>query len=195
MCIAPVCCAGTCAYGSAYAWFKGADGGWVNATAHPLLRRGEPFEIRIVVTTSTDLCMLYIKLHEFGTPVYEVIEGPTAMEQLLECRHLVKSGQSFTYVWKMKVRQNTSWVNAYAPLEVFVQFNKNDSMIARIHFDVITAYVIDEPRVDDAWEPIQKGGSSNEPNQRTFPVFDAAGVLVIVSFFAIALRLHQQKQT
>jgi len=80
-------------------------------------------------------------------------------------------------------------------LEVFVQFNKNDSKIARIHFDVITAFVIDEPWADDARESIQKGGSSNEPDQRTFPVFDAAGVLVIVSFFAIALRLHQQRQT
>lgn len=195
ICIVPVCCAGTCAYGSAYAWFKGTDGGWVNATAHPLMRRGESFEIRIVVTTSTDLCMLYIKLHEFGTPVYEVLEGPTSMEQLLECRHLPKSGQSVTYVWKMKVRQDTSWVNAYAPLEVFVQFNKNDTKIAWIQFDVITAFVIDEPSVGDAWEPIQESDSSNEPDQKAIPVFDAARVLVIVSFFAIALRLYQQRQT
>jgi hypothetical protein len=44
----------------------------------------------------------------------------------------------------MQVRSNTTWVNGYAPLEVFVQFNKNDTDEMRISFDVITAFILDQ---------------------------------------------------
>ena len=121
--------AGECNYGSVHAWFRTSDGEWENATAHPWLKRGESFEIKTVVTAKADLQVFFVKLHEFGTPVFEVVEGPTMMEQLLECRQNILSDQTFTYVWKMRVRSDTTWVNGYGPLEVFVQFNKNDGCV------------------------------------------------------------------
>jgi len=100
----PVLTAAECSYGSVHAWFRTSDGEWENATTHPLLKRGESFEIKIVVTAKTDLQVFFVKLHEFGTPVFEVVDGPTMMEQLLECRQNILSDQTFTYAWKMQVR-------------------------------------------------------------------------------------------
>lgn len=191
--IIPVYSAGQCAFGSAYAWFKSSNDTWMNATVHPLLRRGEPFEIQVVVTSSINLSMVFIKLHEFGTPVYDVIEGPTAMEQLLECPHLTIAGQSSRYRWTMKVRDDTSWVNGYAPLEVFVQFNKNDTAVLSIHFAVITAYIIDE-----AWANVSKERSdidtslTQEP--RLLPTANIVGVILISMFFIIVLKFEKQKR-
>lgn len=141
----PVHSAGNCQYGSTNAWFKANNGIWQNATAHPVLRRGEPFEIQIIVTCNTNLSVVYVKLHEFGTPVYEVLEGPTAMEQLLVCQNPMVSGRSYRFFWKLQVRENTTWVNGYAPLEIFVQFNKNDTSTSWVHFDIIIAFIVDEP--------------------------------------------------
>jgi sarcinarray family protein len=134
--------AGDCAYGSVKAWFRASGGEWLNATAHPMLHRGETFDIKISVTVTTDLLVVYVKLHEFGTPVYEVISGPSRMEQILEHKESFDGDHSWTLNWTMRVRANTSWVNGSSPLEVFVQFTKNQDDDATVTFDIINAYIL-----------------------------------------------------
>jgi sarcinarray family protein len=141
---APIYQTAECEYGLVQAWFRTSEGDWENATAHPLLTRGEPFEIKINLTSKTILRVVYLKLHEFGTPVYEVITGPSALEQLLEDRSSILSHQSSTYIWRMRVRANTLWVNGTSPLEVYVQFTKNDYDDESVSFDVINAFIMDE---------------------------------------------------
>jgi sarcinarray family protein len=184
--------ASECNYGSVYAWFRTSDGEWENATAHPLLKRGEFFEIKIVVTAKTNLQVFFLKLHEFGTPVFDVIKGPTAMEQLLECRQKILSDQTFTYVWKMRVRLDTTWVNGYGPLEVFAQFNKNDTDEYRMDFDVITAFIVNE-----LWENYtQENTSENFSSQNTRSIeltgFELEGMFIVVFLLCIFMRLREQ---
>lgn len=184
--------AGECDYGSVHAWFRTSDGEWENATAHPLLKRNESFEIKIVVTAKTGLQVFFLKLHEFGTPVFEVLEGPTAMEQLLECRQKILSDQTFTYAWKMRVRSDTTWVNGYGPLEVFTQFNKNDTDEYRMDFDVITAFIVDE-----LWESYtQENTCENFSSQNTHSVeltgFELEGMFIAVFLLCIFIRLREQ---
>jgi sarcinarray family protein len=187
----PVFTAAECSHGSVQAWFRTSDGEWENATTHPLLKRGEFFEIKIVVTAKTDLQVFFLKLHEFGTPVFEVLNGPTAMEQLLECRQKILSDQTFTYTWKVQVRSDTTWVNGYGPLEVFVQFNKNDTAEYRVGFDVITAYIVDELWENYTQENTCENFSSQNIHSIKLPGFEVGGMFIVAFVLSIFTRLRK----
>jgi sarcinarray family protein len=188
----PVLIAGECSYGSVHAWFRTSDGEWENATAHPWLKRGESFEIKTVVTAKADLQVFFLKLHEFGTPVFEVVKGPTMMEQLLECRQKISSDQTFTYVWKMRVRSDTTWVNGYGPLEVFAQFHKNDTDEYRVNFDVITAFIVDELWEGYLQENISENHSSETIHGGGLPGFEVGGIFIVVFLLCIFIRLKEK---
>lgn len=175
--------AGDCRYGSVHAWFVASGGANENATARPVLIRGEVFEVQVKVTAQTSLQRFYVKLHEFGTPVYEVLAGPTVLEQLLECRGPVLRNQTFSYSWTMRVRPETSWVNGYAPLEMFVQFNVDDAESCVVAFDVILGYLTDAdgngsvPPQETENRPSQSTGGKNMPGFSCIEVV-AAGVVL-----------------
>lgn len=191
-CTAPIHRAGVCPYGSVHAWLRTSDGEWENATAHPMLKRGESFEIKIMVGIKTDLQVFYLTLHEFGTPVYEVITGPSTMEQLLEQWGPTHPDQSWTYVWKMRVRANTSWVNGYSPLEVYVQFTKNDDDDSSVTFDILNAFI-----VDGLWEHYsQETDNENFSSQQkdTLRLSDASIIGLIIIFFLVGIYLRTRRQ-
>lgn len=181
--------AGECRYGSVHAWVRTTESDWQNATAHPLLKRGEEFEIHISISTKIPLQVFFLKLHEFGTPVFEVLSGPTAIEQLLECRQTIPSNQTFTYLWKLRVRPQTTWVNGYGPLEFFVQFNKNDYDEKRVSFTVLAAYIVDE-LWDDFHEEI--------PQTKHTPWYNLGGSLsefmtIVMSFIIVVCCIILKK--
>jgi sarcinarray family protein len=136
--------AAECDYGFVSARVRLSDDVWTNATAHLKLQRGECFDVQVTVRTTTRLLAVFIMIHEFGTPVYQVFFGPTAINQVLENRGALPSNTTFTYVWSIQVRPDTIWINGLAPLEVFVQFNKNDTDERRIQYGVLTAYITNE---------------------------------------------------
>jgi len=155
-----------------------------------MLKRGETFEVKITMTISTDLKVVYLKLHEFGTPVYEVVTGPTMMEQLLQQWIIPFSEKSWTYLWKIKVRENTSWVNGYAPLEVYVQFNKNDTDTSWVNFDIITAYILDELSEEYILE-INLDSSKEQPRP---PRATSNSIAVLLLGFTIAVMLRVSRK-
>ena len=184
----PLVTAAECDYGSVNASVRTSDGVWRHATTHPVLKRGETFDIQVIVTTKTVLQVLFLKLHEYGTPVFEVITGPTAIDQLLESRGEISSGKTFIYTWTVYVRPDTSWVNGYAPLEVFVQFNTNDTDEHRITFDVLTAYIIDE-----LWENYSQANTtkkffSTHPSVDTQSDLEFGPIIGAVLLFCIFIR-------
>lgn len=183
--------AADCAYGAVHAWFRSSEGIWENATAHPVLQRGEPFEIKIRIQIKTDLRVVYLKLHEFGTPAYEVIEGPSIMEQLLEHWRPTLDNQTTIYHWKLRVRINTSWVNGNSPLEVYVQFTKNDADDASVMFDVVNAYILDELWENYSSNIVNENTSKQEKNvhQLSHPSFIC--VLFILFLGGVYLREKQ----
>lgn len=187
------CRAGDCSYGSAQAWFKSPQGSWENATAHPVLHQGETFEIQVVISTESNLSVFFLKLHEFGTPVYEVLEGPSKIEQILEHRGMMTSGERFSYVWKLQVRTDTSWVNGYAPLELYVQFNKNDEESESVHFDVLTAFITDEPMEQHQEESFQDTRSSATVENHPLSSSGVGGIIFLVVFLVLSYRGLKQK--
>jgi sarcinarray family protein len=181
-----------CSFGSVHAWFRLQNDSWENATGHPQLQRGEVFEIKINVTPTVDLQVFFLKLHEFGTPVFEVVEGPIKMEQILECRQHLLSNHTYNYSLKIRVRPDTTWVNGYAPLEVFAQFNTNDSLSDSVNFDVVVAYIVDE-----LWEGYTMGNSSKvdtKVNSHGFelPGFEGTGLLIAIVIWYILDRMKNK---
>jgi len=189
--VIPLISAAECDYGNVNASIRLSNGVWRKATSHPVLKRGETFDIKVVIGTKTVLQHLFLKLHEFGTPVFDVIEGPTEIDQILENHGTIPSGTMFVYTWTVQVRPNTSWVTAYAPLEVFMQFNKNDTDERRINFDVLTAYIIDELWENCTNVDSTKNFSKNHDpnNHQSGPVF--VPVIIIVFIIAVSLRFFR----
>jgi sarcinarray family protein len=186
----PVGLAADCEYGSLHVQVHTMAGGWENATAHRILKRGESFEIQLTGRTSTEVSMVFVKLHEFGTPVYEVIDGPTQIEQLLEYTGPINAGQQFTYLWKIRVRPNTTWVNGYSPLEIYAQFNKNDTCSCQINFDGLIGFIVNEN-----WDPepthIPQNQNSIEDSYQTVPDLPLAWVIILVFLSSIFLRTRR----
>jgi len=176
--------AGEYSYGSMYAWFRKDDSEWLNSTVHPNLKLGEEFEIKVVITAKTDLAVIFFKLHEFGTPVFEVIDGPAEIDELLVCGRNIKTGDNFTFIWRIRVKPDTEWFNAYGPLEVFTQFNKNDEDSLTASFDVITAYVVNE-----YWEGYNAiDSTSNQSGRNEAPGFEFLFVLTTVCVIVFLRR-------
>jgi sarcinarray family protein len=188
----PIVTAGECSYGLVHAWFRTGDDTWINATVHPMLKRCEEFEITVMVTAKTELQVIFLKLHEFGTPVFEALKGPTAIEQLLECRQKILPNQTFTYLWRIRVRPETTWVNGYAPLEVFVQFNKNDIDEERIGFDVITAFIIDDVWVDSSKENNTNALSAQDTNAGNLPDFDFGKMFIAMFLVCLYWKIRHE---
>jgi len=98
------------------------------------------------------------------------------------------SGKTFIYTWTVHVRPDTSWVNGYAPLEVFVQFNTNDTDDLRITFDVLTAYIIDELWENYSQANTTKTYSSTHPSVDTESGLEFGSIIGAVLLFCIFIR-------
>ncbi len=187
----PIQRAGECEYGSVHAWVRTSGGDWENATAHPILKRGESFEIKITLQGRTNLRVVYLLLHEIGTPTYEVLTGPSIMEQLLEHWGPIQSGQSWTYLWNMRVKTNTTWVDGYSPLELYVQFTKDDEDDSSVTFDVLNAYIIDE-----LWEkPLKETDYENISSEQMEPLRcpDISFIMIIIFIFLIGVYVRTRR--
>jgi sarcinarray family protein len=190
--IAPIVSAGECCYGSVHAWFQGSNGQWENATAHPILKPGEVFHIKIRVTLSTICQVFFLKLHEFGIPVYEVLAGPIKIEELLEYRGKIQVQHPYIYEWTMRVRPTTTWMYGSAPLEVFAQLNKNNSDECRIDFDVLVASILPVILTGPGSHQISKNHPSDAPPRRSLPGFQ--GDLTFMTVMVLCMVIFAKKR-
>ena len=132
--------AGSCSYGSCSAWIRTDNDSWQPATIHPQLHPGGTLEIIVVLTPSIPTSGVFCKLHEFGTPVYETVHGPSAINTVICCGDTLP-GVNLTYHWVVRVLPNTCWINGTAPLEVFAQFSKSDTDAETLSFDALCAFI------------------------------------------------------
>jgi sarcinarray family protein len=193
--IVPVTGAGDCRYGSIHAWFQGSAGGWQNATAHPMLRPGQAFQIKITVMMTRTCRMFFLKLHEFGTPVYEVLTGPMRLEELFKHQGGIQRNESYTYTWTLRVRPATTWTQASAPLEVFAQFNDNDSESCEIDFDVINAYIQPGfPRTSEAPQEMEHHVSNSHQGQYVLGIVWRESLLILLMIGVLLSLKHNMSQ-
>lgn len=187
-CLSQSITAGECDYGSMYAWYSKDGVTWENATAHPTLKLGEEFFIKTSVASKTELLVMSMRLHEFGTPVFEVINGASEIEERLECARDLDPEDNFTYIWELRVRPNTTWTNAYAPLEVLSQFNIDSEYDCTVSFDVIAAYIEDE-----LWEGYTGDSDTTPENGNETPGTPGFELLFAICAMAIIFLLKRRQ--
>lgn len=187
-----------CGYGTLDAWFREEGDIWMNTTAHTSLKRGEPFEVKAMVSAKTDLVVLSLHLWETGesdaaNSSFEVIEGPSGFYSQLNVFD-VRKNASYNFTWKMRVKPDASWVNGNAPLNIRAQFNRDWDDELQIQFTMVNIYIIDEP-----WEGYEEqhindtgnGGNTTENNHK----YGTLGFELLLVICALALILFWKQKT
>ncbi|RLF33658.1 MAG: hypothetical protein DRM98_01930, partial [Thermoplasmata archaeon] len=183
--------AGECKYGTMYAWYSIDGINWEKATVHNArLKRGEPFYIKVNVTTKKDNIWACLKLWETGeknaeNSSFEVINGPCDIYEILNMHTIPQKNTIYTYTWKMRIKADAYWAGGNAPLNVRVQFNKNDYISDDIYFTIANIYIVDE-----LWENYTIDDKTiNTPvnNSNTTPDFET--IILLISLFLITILL------
>ncbi|HDM67356.1 MAG TPA: hypothetical protein ENG62_03100 [Thermoplasmatales archaeon] len=142
-----------CRYGVVDAWFSFNGSTWFNTTVdYAPLRRGQPFYIKIELYTLEDDIWVALKFSEVGedsstNSTFKLVEGPDAFYRVFDLGRIPSKYSLFNYTWMFKVKEDTSWVNGNAPLDVLVQFDKKIGGkwdTSRIHFTVVNTFILDE---------------------------------------------------
>ncbi|RLF50446.1 MAG: hypothetical protein DRN24_06510 [Thermoplasmata archaeon] len=187
--------AGECKYGTMYAWYSKDNVHWEKATVHNIrLKRGEPFYIKVNVTTKKDNIWACLKLWETGeknaeNSSFEVLEGPCNIYEILNMHTIPKKNTEYTYMWMMRVKADAYWAGGNAPLNVRVQFNENDDISDDIYFTIANIYIIDK-----LWENYTIDDKTiNTPvnNSNTTPDFET--IILLISLLLITILLLYKK--
>ena len=143
-----------CAYGSFDTWFSTDGYTWRQATVEGIeLKRGEPFFIKTIMTTSRPFVrvgLLFTEPGEYNSngSTFDIIDEGLCMFEAYLFGVIEKPLSSFERIWRFQVKQDTTWVQATAPLNVFVQFDWLDDMNKwrsdEISFTIMSATISSE---------------------------------------------------
>jgi sarcinarray family protein len=185
-----------CLYGTFDAWFSSDGVNWVNTTLEDItLRRGEIFYVKTMMSTTKPVVqvgMMFSEPGEFSanSSTFEIINGTTSMFCPYIYGIIEQPSASFEHIWTFQVKKDTTWVQATAPLNVFVQFDCNEQntwVTDQISFTVVYPTISDELYVD---------GIDNEQDDRMHfsrESPDIPFICVIVFFILIAMKGKQMR--
>jgi len=146
-----------CQYGTFDAWFSSDGVYWVNTTLENItLKKGEIFYVKTMMSTTKPVVQVGIMFSEPGedsanSSTFEIINGSTSMFCPYLYGIIEQPYASFEHIWTFQVKKDTTWVQATAPLNVFVQFDCNEQntwVTDQISFTVIYPTISDESYVD-----------------------------------------------
>lgn len=121
-----------CAYGGFDAWFSSDGSSWHQSTVEDIdLKKGEPFFIRTRMITSRPFVrvgLLFTEPGEYNAngSTFDIIEDDISMFEAYLYGIIEKPYSSFERIWRFQVKHDTTWVQASAALNVFVQFDWKD---------------------------------------------------------------------
>ncbi|MEF8878892.1 MAG: sarcinarray family MAST domain-containing protein [Candidatus Thermoplasmatota archaeon] len=145
----PLSHAGDCGYGSLDVWYSKDRQKWVKATVHnETIQLGESFYVKATVKPAFNLLSVSIRLWETGESSsedssYQLLQGEEAFYRYYDILDVQKNEEK-TYILKFRVKPNSSWYNAYAPLNIYAQFDKNVDDNRYISFTVVNLYIQNE---------------------------------------------------
>jgi len=140
-----------CSYGVCDAWLSKDKITWLNTTIDSMnLLPGEIFYVKTYVSVKKDPVWVALLFFEPGVEsekqsTYEILEGQTSMCSMVDLGkfHLYDSK---TILWTLRVKPDTKWVNATAPLNigVFFDIKENNSWCEEdITFTLVNAYIFE----------------------------------------------------
>lgn len=155
--LTPLAKAGECEYGTLHAWYSKDGQEWQNATVHHTqLSPGDSFYIKITFNLKTGIQSVDLKTWETGeenpeNSTYRLIQGLNCFFSYVEIKNLAVN-QDYTYVMKLQVKPNASWVHGNAPLNIYAQFNQNDKLNRGILFTVANIYIQNHSQLNETSE-------------------------------------------
>jgi len=179
------CTAGENEYGIVKSWYDNQP-----ATVEGVvLKINEPVEIKVEVTSKVDAFFIGIELCEPGvTKSYDVISGPSDFGEYIS-EYDIKSGWVKTYTWT--ICPNGNWTDGNAPINIFVQFNKeiNDDRI--IQYSIANPYIFDEQYSGSS--PSHTTINSSSTNQSQSNSSPSFGIIAALLSVALVVMWRQRK--
>ncbi len=143
-----------CKYGAVDAWFSYDEETWFNTTVdYAPLRKGQPFYVKIELHTLDDDIWVAIRFSEVGEDnedesTFQLIGGPRAFYEPFDVGRVPAKDSYLIYTWIFKIKDDTSWVNGTAPLNILVQFDKKKKQggwdSSKVFFTIVNAFILDE---------------------------------------------------
>jgi sarcinarray family protein len=133
-------------YGTLETFFSKNKKNWEPATVENItLKRGEIFYIKAEITSEIDLLSIDLHIWETGensqeNSTYKQLSGPNCFFNVYNTINISKN-QNFTFIWKFQVKPNADWVNAKAPFNILVQYDKNPRDDKKIYYTVVNPYI------------------------------------------------------
>jgi len=204
--------AGSCRYGTMYAWYSKDGENWSNATAYDTGKLGEPFYVKVELTAKTDLMGIYFRIDETADAKegssFEMLEGPIVLEgpQPTEspnypcddcffcyCSFMdIKENETVTLKFKLCVKEDNDWIGGTAPVEVFTLFSIDDDVDCDIYFHAVNIAILEE-----TWDGLSNNDSSNLNGSNGSSDFNngTPGFELVVVLLALSVVLYYRRKT
>ena len=119
-----------------------------------------------------------------------MIEGPSEMDEYVDNTNIDSSWKT-TYIWKL--RPNGDWTNGNAPINLFVQFNKEHDDVRKIQFTIANPYILDEHYSGPTSTTTADPSSTDQPPSQGSAGFGVAGALVGIALVALGRRIESME--
>jgi len=133
-------------YGTINAYFSKNQNNWEPATVKNVsLKRGEIFYLKAEISSKIDLISIDLKIWETGennpnSSTFKQLSGPDCFFGVYDIID-VKEKENITLLWKFQVKPDTKWFNATAPLNIFIQYDKNHMDNKKTYFTIVNPYI------------------------------------------------------
>ena len=136
---------------------------WCNqepATVNNLkVKINEPITVKVEINSKIE-GFIDVILEEPGTTKsYDVISGPTDFDDYIS--YDVTPGWSKEETWV--ITPNGKWTNGIAPINLYVQFNKDIDDVERVQFTIANPYILNEQYSGSTPKPTSDPSSTDQP--------------------------------
>jgi|LGOV01.1.fsa_nt_gb sarcinarray family protein len=173
-------------FGIVNAWYNGQE-----ATVRDVqLKIGETAEIKVEVTSKIN-GHIFVKLTTpLKTESYEIISGPSVFNKRIDNLN-IESNWTKIYIWKIK--PTGEWTNGNAPINLYVQFNRNYDDVKSVEFTIANPIILDEKYSGSSPSHTTTNFSSTDQSQtNSSPSF---GIIATLLSTALVVMWRQRKIT
>jgi len=148
----------------------------------------EPIIVKVEITSKIE-GFIDVILEEPGpTKSYDVISGPTDFDDYIT--YDVTSSWSKEETWV--ITPNGKWTNGIAPINLYVQLNKDIDDVERVQITIANPYILDEQYSGSTSKPTPDPKSTDQPpSSEGSPGFGLVAALMGVAIVVLTGRkLH-----
>nr|WP_048128947.1 sarcinarray family MAST domain-containing protein [Methanosarcina lacustris] len=159
--------------------------------AKPILKIGEPFQIRIDFTTYQK-CYVSAMISEIGNGNFIVVDGPTKKTNVY-CGKIFEENSTEIFEWTVKPTEN--WAGGSLPIDFYYQVDElgaGGKTLANGGFTVAYPYISNEHYEGEIPISEEQPVSETEPSSKSTSTPAFSLVTAISAFVLVFLRFSRQ---